>query len=382
MKYLITDLNIKLDGHRYGFMHNLMHYAGEHLPQDEYVFLTNTSSDFELKSHYSHIQALTVSNQEQETIDSASNPLKKAKLEWDIIFKYALNFGSDRVIFMFLDSYQAEIGKAKTPFKISGIWFAPYSRMEAEGNTLPQKIKLFFTKTRKKLTMQWALRNENFDKVFILNDEEMPDWLNGKTKRFYTLPDPYFKYPSIPEYDIRSQYGIPQENLIFLQFGYIDERKNVKNIVLAFNKLSPEILKRSTLLFIGKFKANLKEHLLNLKNADVQTIFREEFVSNEEMESSFAQSDVILRMNINFFGSSGIIGVAAQHDKPVIASDTGVMAKIVEKYKLGKIVNPYSTDEIAQAITEFHEDSSSLKIDGSQYRNSHDIKSFAETLLS
>ena len=382
MKYLVTDLNIKLDGHRFGFMNNLMQYAGENFANHEFVFLTNNSKEFLLQSEHAHIQALKLSEAEQAVIDEDVSPLKKAKSEWDIIKKYALKFKTDRVILMFLDSYQAEIGKSKSPFKISGIWFAPYSRMEAEGNSLSEKVKLFLNKTRKKLTMGWALRNPNLDKVFILNDEEMPAWLNKSEKRFFTLPDPYFEYASIPNYNLRKQYEISDENLIFLQFGYIDERKNIENIVLSFNTLPAKIAVKTTLLVIGKFKPGLKEKLLSLKKGSFQMVFRDEFVSDEEMESSFSQSDVILRMNINFFGSSGIIGVAAQHNKPVIASDTGVMAEIVTKYGLGKIVNPYDISEIAGAVAAFHNNSSSLKIDGSKYRNTHDLKSFAETILS
>lgn len=382
MKYLVTDLNIKLDGHRFGFINNLLHYAGENFIEDEFVFLTNRSADFDLKSDYSHVNTIKVSEAEQAILDADISLLKKAKAEWEIIYKYACDCKSERVILMYLDSYQAEIGKSKTPFKVSGIWFAPYSRMQAENHSLTQRIKLFLTKTRKKLTMSWALRNPNLDKVFILNDEEMPAWLNGSVKRFFTLPDPYFEYPFAEDYNLRKQYKIAKNNLIFLQFGYIDERKNIENILLAFNSLPLEISKKTTLLIIGKIKPGLKERLLELKKKSYQMVLRDEFVSDEEMESSFAQSDVILRMNINFFGSSGIIGVAAQHNKPVIASDTGVMAEIVTKYGLGKIVNPYDINEIAEAVAAFHNNSSSLKIDGSKYRNSHDLKSFAETILS
>lgn len=381
MKYLITDLNIKLDGHRFGFMNNLLHYAGENFREDEFVFLTNRSGDFRLESRYAHIRALQLSPREQSAIDADASALKKARVEWEIICKYTADLKTDRVILMFLDSYQAEIGKSKTPFKISGIWFAPYSRMEAEGSSLSQKAKMLLTKTRKKLTMEWALRNPNLDKIFILNDEEMPGWLNQGETRFYTLPDPYFGYPPVPGYDLRKTYGIPEENLIFLQFGYIDERKNLENIVLAFNALAPETSRKTTLLVIGKFKAGFKDHLLTLKKGEYLMIFRDEFVSDEEMESSFAQSDVILRMNINFFGSSGIIGVAAYHNKPVIASDTGVMAGIVTRYGLGSIVNPYAIQEIAAAVSGFHTQPALRVIDGSRYRTTHDLKAFAKTLL-
>jgi len=46
MKYLITDLNITLNGHKYGFVNNLLHYVGKHRLMDHFVFLINQSAEF------------------------------------------------------------------------------------------------------------------------------------------------------------------------------------------------------------------------------------------------------------------------------------------------------------------------------------------------
>jgi glycosyltransferase involved in cell wall biosynthesis len=382
MRFLITDLQIQLDGHRLGFINNLMAYAATSTPQHEYLFITNRSQDFTLESPAPHIRVQTLKQAEQQEIDAENKAVKKAHIEWEIICAYARAYQADRVIFMYLDSYQLEIGRNQDlPFKISGIWFSPYSRMEAESDELKDRFQNFITKTRKKFVMRWALKNPQLDKIFILNDEEMPKWLNKDVPRFFTLADPYFVYPALPDYSLRKTYNIPKDHLIFLQFGYMDERKNLENIVRAFNVLPSAQAEKSTLLLIGKFKPGFRSTVENIKSGPYQMIVRDEFVSNEEMESSFAQSDVILRMNIRFFGSSGIIGVAAQHNKPVIASNTGVMAEIVEKYRLGMLVNPYAIDEIAAALSRFHSVEDSLHIDGSKYRNNHDLATFGKTLL-
>lgn len=382
MRFLITDLQIQLDGHRLGFMTNLMAYAATATPQHEFLFLTNRSEEFNLESPADHIKTLALTVQEQQSILEESQAVKKAHVEWEIVCRYALDFKADRVIFMYLDSYQLEIGRSQDlPFKISGIWFSPYSRMEAESDDMKARFSNLITKTRKKFVMRWALKNPQLDKIFILNDEEMPKWLNRGTPRFYTLADPYFEYSSIPNYSVRATYNIPDDHLIFLQFGYMDERKNVENIVRAFNVLPKAQAEKSTLLLIGKFKPGFRSQIENLKSGPYQMILRDEFVSNEEMESTFSQADVILRMNIRFFGSSGIIGVAAQHNKPVIASNSGVMAEIVEKYHLGMLVNPYGISEIAAAISRFHTVEDSLHIDGTKYRNNHDLATFGKTLL-
>jgi glycosyltransferase involved in cell wall biosynthesis len=381
MKYLITDLNITLNGHKFGFVNNLLKYVEIHRTTDEFIFLVNRSDEFQLESSAGHIQVITLSEEEQKEINQQASLIRKSETEWKCIEKYATIYAVQRVILMELDLYQIEIGKRKSVFQISGIWFRPYSRMQAEGNSLKQKIQFLKNMFQKKILLHWALRNTGLDRVFILNDEQMPFWLNGKKPRFSTLPDPYFDYPLLADFDLRKQYNIPENNLILLQFGYMDERKNNENILAALNQIAPEMAKMISLLVIGKFETGYEEKIKQLKNGSYQLITRNAFISDEEMESTFSQSDVILRMNINFFGSSGVVGIAARHDKPVVVSDSGVMAELVEKYQLGDIINPYDLQAIQKVILKYLKQESRLKIDGSRYRDTHDLRAFAENLL-
>lgn len=374
MKYLITDLNITLNGHKFGFVNNLLHYAGENRPEDEFVFLVNRSADFHLESPYSHIRVIMPSEEEQQMLKNQPGLLKKSAAEWALIDREARRHNCRRLILMELDLYQVAIGRSRTPYAVSGIWFRPYSRMEPEGKGLLQQIRFLKSKLQKQLVMKLALRNPSLDKIFILNDEQMPGWLNGK--RFFTLPDPWFDYPRAEGFDLRKHYGIPDHHLILLQFGYADERKNNENIVAALNGIPHSDI---TLLVIGRFKPGYEDELKELKTGSFRMITRDEFISDEEMESTFQQSDVILRMNVNYFGSSGVVGIAARYNKPVIVSDTGVMAELVQKYRLGDIVDPYDTGAIREVFLRYRQ--SLPVIDGCAYRDTHDIRAFAEVLL-
>jgi glycosyltransferase involved in cell wall biosynthesis len=100
------------------------------------------------------------------------------------------------------------------------------------------------------------------------------------------------------------------------------------------------------------------------------------------MESTFKQSDVILRMNINFFGSSGIVGQAANHNKPCIVSNNGVMAEQVEKYKLGRIIDPHNVNAIKETIEFYLQNPDERQIDGTNYKKTHDLNTFGSTLLN
>jgi len=374
MKYLIADLNITLNGHKFGFVNNLLHYAGKNRPNDEFVFLVNRSADFQLESAYPHIQVIQPAAEEQKQLQSQPGLLQKSAAEWTLIDREARGYGCQRVILMELDLYQVAIGRNTAPYKISGIWFRPYARMEPEGSGILQKMRFLKSKLQKQMVMKLALRNPSLDKIFILNDEQMPAWLGAR--RFFTLPDPWFDYSMAEGFDLRKQYGIPDDHVVLLQFGYADERKNNENILAALNELPYTDI---TLLIIGKFKPGYEDQLKRLKTGPFTMITRDEFISDEEMESTFHQSDVILRMNINFFGSSGVVGIAARHDKPVIVSDSGVMAELVKKYKLGDVVNPHDPQAIRSAILRYRQ--SPPVIDGTAYRDTHDIRAFAEVLL-
>jgi glycosyltransferase involved in cell wall biosynthesis len=198
------------------------------------------------------------------------------------------------------------------------------------------------------------------------------------------LPDPYFEYKTIDNFDLRAKYNIPKDNLILLQFGNMDERKNNENIIAALNNLADEKAKKITLIIIGKFKEGYLQKIKNWipTNSKYQTIIKDEFVSDEEMESTFKQSDVILRMNINFFGSSGIVGQAANHNKPCIVSNNGVMAEQVEKYKLGRIIDPHNVNAIKETIEFYLQNPDERQIDGTNYKKTHDLNTFGSTLLN
>jgi glycosyltransferase involved in cell wall biosynthesis len=254
--------------------------------------------------------------------------------------------------------------------------------MQKEGPGLRNQIVFWRTILQKKLTIKWALMNKNLKKVFILNDEAMPNWLDNR--RYFYLPDPYFEYKLIENFDLRERYKIPKDNLILLQFGNMDERKNNENIIAAINSLDDVKAQKITLIIIGKFKEGYLEKITNLisEKSKYQTIIKDEFVSDEEMESTFMQSDVILRMNINFFGSSGIVGQAANHNKPCIVSNNGVMAEQVEKYKLGKIIDPYDINAIKDTIIFYLKNPNKRKIDGLYYKQTHDLEAFGSTLLN
>lgn len=383
MKYLITDLNILLNGHKFGFINNLLLYIESLNTDNQYFFLTNDSDNFELKSEKENIKILKLSGEQNSKIQIQKRGLLKYWTQWNIIKKVSEELLIDRVVLMEFDLYQLGIAFTRFRFKVSGIWFRPFHRMQPENNSFKSKLNYLKHIIQKKITFLPALLNSRLSKVFVLNDENVKSFYGIFSKKIFYLPDPVFIYQKEESFDLRKKYGIPQNNMILLQFGHMEERKNNENIIKALDKIPSEISKNITLLLIGKFISGYEQKVKSLvtESSVFQLITHNQFISDEEMEATFAQSDVILRMNLNFFGSSGVVGIAAAHQKPVIVSNYGVMHDQVIKYNLGKTLAPDDVEGIKDAIISYFENPEERNVDGSKYLESHSAEAYARMLL-
>lgn len=384
MNYLIVDLNIQLDGHKIGFV------------QETINWLTKNTNEMEHHFHFlinQPVQTYTSTNITVHNLDSGNKAkinrnegIKKYNEQWDFIKLKVSELDVQKVILMELDIYQIAIGNDKiSGFDISGIWFRPYFRQTNLSSFLLHNMLFNLKKWRKKIMFKHMLRNRNLKQVFVLNDMLTVNHLNEQLgQRLFYLPDPVFEYPEFEEINIREKYGIEDSRFVFLIFGHIDDRKNVANILRALRNLDKRSQDRIALLLVGKVAKHYEQNLIKLldEQSDFQLVKNNEFVSDDEMESLFEQSDLVLRMNVNYFASSGIIGMAAKYNKPSLVSDYGIVAELTEEYKLGKTVDPSNYKAISSYLKNFLEDPMSWQINGQEYFQSHDTGAFVKTLLS
>jgi glycosyltransferase involved in cell wall biosynthesis len=227
-------------------------------------------------------------------------------------------------------------------------------------------------------------------KVFVLNDQYTVDVLNGNKKfrnRMAYLPDPVFDVTKDKSINIRKLYEIADNQFIILIFGCIDDRKNVINSLSALENLSQESQEKVTLLIVGKvmdsYRDEIEAKIKGLNDSrKFGLIVKDEFVDDVEMDALFQQSDLVLRMNINYFASSGIIGMSAKYKRPSIVSNYGIVADITTKYKLGTLVDPLNVSEIKQAIDNFIAKNEGVQSEGDLYYKEHNCEAYARALLS
>ncbi|RYU93486.1 glycosyltransferase [Emticicia agri] len=392
MRIIICDIYVKLVGHNLGHIQNILRFLEQNPTETEYVFLLNPEAKAipSIRTSAKNVQITFFTDEEFAPHLSGMSLIKSTHFLWKTIMKYVSDWKADRLILMMVDMFQHTIGSSRPPCEITGIMFNPYPRVIPAEGTFRSKQQTAVTKARKMFTSWWMLRNKKLKKVFIFNDRQTVKTMNETlgTKIFTYLPDPVYDYPSRAGLDIRAQYGIDADKKILLAFGMIDSKKNVVNLLKGLQELSAEEATRSCLLVVGKirdeYQAPLAEALAEAKQLrpELQVVLESRFVDDDEMESFVGQSDVISLAYINFYSSSGVIGLASRHNKPIIATKYGVVGDHTREYQLGLTVDGHKPEEIKEAFQYFlHTQKIEYPLKAKQFVEDHTSEAFIRTLL-
>ena len=273
-----------------------------------------------------------------------SNAYKKSKL----VKKIALQYSVNEVFFIALMGFLPAISFVLPKnIKISGIIYLVYLyRWKSSSLTL---------KILDSLKYLLLSKRDNIKSVFILNDESAPVFLNKKfnTSKFTYLPDPFIPINESDIQNIRCKYEIPQNNIVYLHFGGLSLRKGTLKILNAIEILEEDDLRGKTFIFAGKIYPDIKGEFYskynNIRNK-VQILCFDKFCDYSFLGSLCLSSDFILLPYSNTAQSSGIIGYGAQFNIPVVVPNSGLLGKLVKKYKLGYSTDISSREKIADFI--------------------------------
>jgi glycosyltransferase involved in cell wall biosynthesis len=391
MRIIICDIYVKLVGHNLGHIQNILRYLEKNPSSKEYIFLLNPEAKTipSVKTFAPNVKIIFFTEEEFAPFNSGLHIVKSTQSVWKHLMRYVADYQADKLIMMMLDMFQHTIGSKRLPCETSGIMFNPYPRVIPATDTIKEKQKTALKKARKIFTTWWMCRNSQLKKVFIFNDSETIKTMNETlgTKVFTYLPDPVYDYPMRVGLDIREKYNIPAEKTIFLAFGAIDDKKNIVNIIKALQKLSYEDASKICFVVVGRVRPEYENKYLKAINdirkakPELQIALENRFVDDDEMEAFVAQSDIISVAYINFYSSSGVIGIAARHNKPVIATKFGVVGDLTRDYKLGLTVDGHNSTEICEAVQYFLQNKNTYPERASVFVENHSGESFIKTLL-
>lgn len=158
---------------------------------------------------------------------------------------------------------------------------------------------------------------------------------------------------SAPPYDLRAKLRIPRDSFLLLSFGYIADRKNQHLLVEAVSRLpgaslviaGPQMSRRNR---PPEFYRELAEKLGCADRVHVVHAF----IEDAEVPAYFAAADAVaLTYDGGFLSQSGVLQIAGQWDKPVLASGgEGVLKDTIQKHDLGLFVTPDNADAVEAGL--------------------------------
>ena len=174
--------------------------------------------------------------------------------------------------------------------------------------------------------------------------------------RYALVPHPVYEIfgAGIPKDQARAALHVSDERVL-LFFGYIRRYKGLHILLDAM----PTILKslKVRLLVVGEFYDDEQKYRDQMAAQGLQdsVVVHSDYVPNEEVSKYFSAADVVVLPYVSAT-QSGIVQIAYQFDKPVIATDVGGLSEVVLNGRTGYIVKPESPEAVADAVIRFYKE--------------------------
>jgi glycosyltransferase involved in cell wall biosynthesis len=369
---MLFDLSIF--GHHAAYIKYLIQYWGDRQLADRLdvvvspMFLEKHADVVGLVAEYNqnNIQIVAISAAEDAALKSRNSKLKRAC----------------ECLIMYLDTCQIPLALGfKSPCKLSGIYFKPTFHYSDFSSYVPYR-KSFLQQHWEKTVIARMLKHTQLKTLFCLDPFVIKhlDRLNSHVAAVH-LPDPVQVDRHVSEIIqpdlLKTKLSIDANRQIFLLFGSFEaERKGVYQTLEAISQLPSNLSAQICLLIVGNAyppeQAAIQSQIERVQQSHpVQILTRFEYISEDTVQAYFQLADVVLAPYQHHIGMSGILLLAAAVQKPVLSSNYGLMGEMVKRYQLGLGVDSAIPSEIAQGLTRFLTDATSLGD-----RNS--MKQFAE----
>jgi glycosyltransferase involved in cell wall biosynthesis len=195
------------------------------------------------------------------------------------------------------------------------------------------------------------------DSFLVMSDKVRNDLRRaGQRKPVIKLPHPvYDNYGArVDRAKALRQLGLPMDKTYLLFFGFV---RKYKGLDLLIKAMADPILKKTgvTLIIAGEFyeKEEKFRSLIQKENVSEQVILYPQYIPDTRVKYFFSASDLVV-LPYRSASQSGISQIAFNFWKPVLITDVGGLAEIVEEGLNGFVTLP-EPEHIAQGIRRFLE---------------------------
>jgi glycosyltransferase involved in cell wall biosynthesis len=298
-------------------------------------------------------------------------------IEWNLLVETAQSINANQVLLMYFDYYQLGIliGK-KAPCPVSAIYFRP-NFTENDNGIYPQIKKWMLSK---------VLKSGQIQNLFCLVHALVP-YMKGQKTQTQIIPicDPIkqFEISKSETAEFKNKYKIPTDKKIFLNFGYLDDRKGMEVFIDACSTLSKEALAKICLLLAGPVP-EYYEKIIEAKLAQVpelEVIRSYGYLPAREVQICFEISDVVLILYQDFLNMSSVLIRAAMANKPTFATQTGMIGELVSRNNVGVTVDATSVSEVRNELNAMIQNGISYSEDNlKQLAEENSLNSFLSTI--
>jgi glycosyltransferase involved in cell wall biosynthesis len=150
----------------------------------------------------------------------------------------------------------------------------------------------------------------------------------------------------------QQQLGLAGKNVL-LFFGYIRKYKGLMNLIEALPLIHKQV-SNIHLLVVGEFYDNPQSYLdaIQRLNIDNNITIINEYVANEAVHLYFTAANLAV-LPYNEATQSGILSIAYGFAKPVVITDVGGLAELVDDGKTGFIVPPNDIRKLADSVIRY-----------------------------
>lgn len=347
MKHRILLFDTILDGHHPDYLIYVIEYFSGR--QDvELVVVSGEKFRLDVESRRMADQLIWGSNvtfagipMDQIARLHGTNIYRRSFLEWELMLAYAVTHQATHALLMYFDYFPlaAWLGK-RSPIPVSGISFRTDFFGDASG----------FYPLLKKWLLGRALQSGQIHSLFCLVQSLVPTIRQiAGPARVEPLSDPIKSYAISFEVreEFRLRHGIPADKKLYLNFGFLDDRKGMEVFLKACGQLPPSEHAHMCLVLAGpiapEYLPQIQAAIAALPSLQVITLFG--YLPAQEVQICFELADVVLMLYQGHTGMSSVLVRGAMAGKAMLGTELGMIGDMIRARGLGRVVD--ATDALA-----------------------------------
>lgn len=199
---------------------------------------------------------------------------------------------------------------------------------------------------------------KRFDRLIVHTDEAERTLAERGIQEsdISVVPHGIIEYPDAKETG-RNASKKPRDETVVLLFGGIKHYKGIDVLLRAFSELRPSVRNEVVVKIAGSSSISVRElqTLADELGIESHVEWDVRYVPDEEVPELFNSADVVAFPYRNA-DQSGALMTALPYGKPIVASNLGGFAEVLEEGTHGHLVEPEDTEALSKALEDLLSD--------------------------